>query len=289
MFPTVHLGPFVFPTYTFLIDFGVVGTLAWLWFRAPAYGRTPNRWLDAGLAGTVGAFLGGRIAFAIANWGYFQSHFFEMFKLWEGGYAWIGAAVGGLLGLAIYGRVKQEPLLPMLDELAMPVTLISALGWFGCVAAACAAGKDVPPGSVPFAVNWPDLYGVILPRWPTQLIGLGLSLLVFAFLLMQRNAKWPAGVGCALTLTLVAVIMFGVSFVRGDDMPLLASWRLDTVTNALAIGLGLIATVAAWALEPAKAKEKALALAPAQEPQPNPQAATSDTPPPSGEADPETL
>jgi len=254
MFPTIHLGPLVFSTYTVLIDIGTIGALVWLWFRAPAHNRSASRWLDAGLVAAVGAFLGGRVAFAVANWGYFQNHFFEIFKLWDGGYAWLGAAVGGLLALAIYGRVRSEPLLPLLDELALPLTLVSALGWFGCVAAACASGKDVPPGAVPFAVNWPDLYGVILPRWPTQLIGLGLSLVAFAILFSQRNSRWPVGVRCAISLTLIALITFVVSLVRGDDMPLIGTWRLDTVTDAIAIGLGLLATVAAWALEPPKPK-----------------------------------
>lgn len=254
MFPTLNLGPLVLSTYTVLLDLGILGCLVWLWQRAGAHDRPASRWLDAGLAATVGGLLGGRLAFAIANWGYFQFHVLEIFKLWEGGYAWLGAALGGLLGLAIYGRLRREPLLPLLDELALPVTLLSALGWFGCVAASCAAGKDVPPGTIPFAVNWPDLYGVILPRLPTQLTGILLSLVAFAILFPQRQAKWPGGLRAALALTLLALIAFLVSLMRGDDMPLVGAWRLDTVTNVVAFGLGLIGMVAAWALEPPKAK-----------------------------------
>jgi prolipoprotein diacylglyceryltransferase len=147
--------------------------------------------------------------------------------------------------------------------LALPVLGLSALGWVGCVAASCAAGKDVPPGSFPLLVNWPDLYGVILPRWPTQLMGIFFSLLAFGVLFAQRNAKWPGGLRGALALTLLALITFIVSLFRGDDMPLLASWRLDTVTDVIALGLGLIAMVAAWALEPSKPKA---VVAPAPEP-----------------------
>lgn len=254
MFPTLHLGPLVFFTYTVVVDLGIVGALAWLWWRAPAHGRQPGRWLDAGLAATAGGFLGGRIGFAAANWAYFQKHMLEILRLWDGGYAWIGAALGGVAGLAIYGRIRKEPLPPLLDELALPAALLSALAWFGCAAAACAAGKDVPPGTLPFAVNWPDLYGVILPRWPTQPIGLGLSLAAAGLLFGLRHAKWPAGVRFALALTLIAVITFLVSTVRGDDMPRLGAWRLDTAANAFMIGLGLIAAAAAWALEPAAIK-----------------------------------
>lgn len=258
MFPTLVIGPLTLYTYTVLVDIGTLGAILWLYRRAPAHGREPGRWLDAGLSAAAGAFLGGRAAFAAANWAYFQSHFFEIFKVWEGGYAWPGAVVGGAAGLFIYCRLRHEPMAVILDELALPILLISALGWLGCAAASCAAGKDVPPGTLPFAVNWPDLYGVVLPRWPTQLIGLGLSLLAAGYLFSQRAVaqRWPRGVRFALSLTLVAVIAFMVSTVRGDDMPVLNGWRVDALANAAMIVLGAIGLVLAWALEPG---QKALA------------------------------
>jgi len=253
MLPTLSLGPFTLYTYTVLIDIGVVGALAWLWMRASAHSREPARWLDAGLFAAAGAFVGGRLAFGFGNWAYFQNHFFEIFKLWEGGYAWPGAVFGGLIGLLIYCLPRREPLFPILDELAIPVTLLSALGWIGCAAAACASGKDVPPGALPFAVNWPDMYGVVLPRWPSQIIGLGLSLIAFGYLISQRERKWPAGFRFALSATLVAVTSFLVSTVRGDDMPLMGGWRLDSVANVAMVVLGVIALAALWAIEPGKA------------------------------------
>jgi phosphatidylglycerol---prolipoprotein diacylglyceryl transferase len=250
MLPTLTLGPIVLYTYTVLIDLGLVGALAWLYVRAPAHGRQPTRWLDAGLSAGAGAFLGGRVAFAAANWGYFQNHVFEIFKLWEGGYAWPGAVLGGMLGLFVYGYLRREPVPAILDELALPMLLIAALGWVGCAAASCAAGRSVEPDALPFAVNWPDLYGVVLPRWPTQLIGLALSLLAAAYLFTQRDRKWPGGFRFALALTLAAAIAFLVSTVRGDDMPLISGWRIDALANALMAVLGAIGLVATWALEP---------------------------------------
>lgn len=255
MFPTLSLGPITLSTYTVLIDLGLLATLAWLWFRAPAHEREPARWLDAGLFAAAGALLGGRLAFAFGNWAYFQNHIGEMFRLWEGGYAWPGAAVGGLIGLFVFGWFRREPIAPILDELALPALILSALGWLGCAAAGCAAGLDVPPGALPFAVNWPDLYGVVLPRWPSQIIGLGLSLIAFGYLFSQGNRRWPRGFRFALSLTLVAVVGLAVSLVRGDDMPLVGSWRLDAAANAVMTVLGLVALVAAWALEPGAAKQ----------------------------------
>ncbi len=255
MFPTLSLGPFTFSTYTVLIDIGLVGALTWLWVRASAHGREPARWLDAGLSGAAGAFVGGRLAFAFGNWAYFQNHIVEVFRLWEGGYAWPGAVAGGLIGLLIYCAARKESLTIIVDELALPALALAALGWIGCVAASCASGADVPPGTLPFAVNWPDLYGVVLPRWPSQIIGLGLTLAAFGYLFSQRDRHWPRGFHFAASITLIAASSFFVSLVRGDDMPLMGAWRLDVVTNAAMTLLGGIALVALWALEPGKEKE----------------------------------
>ncbi len=137
-------------------------------------------------------------------------------------------------------------------QLALPLPLLFALGWLGCAAAACAAGKDAPPGALPFAVNWPDLYGVVLPRWPTQLIGLGLNLIAFGYLFSQRDRRWPRGARFALALILVALSSFLVSAVRGDEMPLVAGQRLDVVAAAAMVVLGGLGLATAWALAPPK-------------------------------------
>lgn len=258
MFPTLSFGPITLSTYTVLIDLGLLGTLAWLWFRAPAHGRESARWLDAGLFAAAGALLGGRLAFAFGNWAYFQNHVGEMFKLWEGGYAWPGAALGGLAGLFWFGWFRHEPITPILDELALPALILSALGWIGCVAAGCASGIIVQPGVLPFAIRWEDSYHVEALRWPSQFIGLGLSLIAFGYLFSQRSRSWPRGFRFALALTLIAVVGLAVSFVRGDDMPLVGSWRLDVAANAAMTVLGLVGLVAAWALEPGAAKHAEL-------------------------------
>lgn len=247
MLPTISLGFIVLSTFTVLIDAGILGALAWLWWRAPRHGRASSRWLDAGLFAIAGGLLGGRLSFALGNWAYFQNHLVEVFRLWEGGYALPGALGGTLLGVLAYCLPRREPLLPLLDELAAPALALSALGWAGCAAANCAAGLDVPPGSVPFAVNLPDLYGVVLPRLPTQFTGIALSLLALGYLASQQDKRWRAGVRYAVSMTLVSGIAFVITFMRGDDVPPVGSWRLDTISNGAMLIIAVVALVGLWA------------------------------------------
>ena len=154
--------------------------------------RESSRWLDAGISAVAGAIIGGRFAL-LRNWAYFQNHLLEMFRFWEGGYEWFGAALGGVVALALYCFFRQESFVVILEELALPSLCLFALHWIGCAANACAAGLAVPPGTLPFAMNLPDLYGVTLPRWPAQYIGFALTLIAIGYLISQRNKNFPNG------------------------------------------------------------------------------------------------
>ena len=245
MFPILaRLGPFIVYTYTVLIDLGIAAGLGWLYVRAPE-GKSA-RWLDAGIAATLGGFVGARLVYAAANLGYYLGHLGEILRIWEGGLAWPGAALGGLAGLwlAARGLRTREPLMPIVDALALPVALLNILGWGGCLAGSCAYGYEVTPGQLPawLALSAPDIYGLTVPRFPTQAIGVLASLVALGVVWAMRDRRWPAGAHGAFAVSFVALIAFSLSFTRGDPMPLFDGYRLDVIGN----GLMLAISGAAW-------------------------------------------
>jgi len=245
VFPILaRLGPFIVYTYTVLIDLGIAAGLGWLYLRAPK-GKSA-RWLDAGIAATLGGFVGARLVYAAANLGYYLGHLGEILRIWEGGLAWPGAALGGIAGLwlAARGLRTREPLMPIVDALALPVALLNILGWGGCLAGSCAYGYEVTPGQLPawLALNAPDIYGLTVPRFPTQVIGIFASLIALGVVWAMRDRRWPAGAHGAFAVSFVALIAFSLSFTRGDPMPLFDGYRLDVIGN----GLMLAISGAAW-------------------------------------------
>jgi phosphatidylglycerol:prolipoprotein diacylglycerol transferase len=246
MFPKIELfsGWITLYTYSLLVNLGVAIGLAWLYVRAPAEKR--SRWLDAGIAATVGGLIGARLLYVIVNGAYYGANLAEALMIWRGGLAWPGAAVGGLAALWFYTRRTREPLLPIIDALALPLAILGLLTWSGCLAAGCAYGVEVAPGQLPAGLvsTAPDLYGLSVPRWPTQAAGIGWSLIVIALVFSMRDRRWPAGAHGCYALSLIALGAFALSFTRGDPLPLLGSYRLDTVGNALV----LVAATLAWSL-----------------------------------------
>jgi phosphatidylglycerol:prolipoprotein diacylglycerol transferase len=244
MFPILaQLGPVTVYTFSALVNLGVAAGLAWLYWRAPAQHKTA--WLDLGLAATAGGLAGARLTYVAVNAGYYANHPLEAFLIWQGGLAWPGAALGALLGAAWLARRRGLALGPLLDALALPLALLSALTWGGCLAAGCAYGAEVAPGELPawLVSNAPDLYGRVAPRWPTQAAGIGWSLVLLAAVNANRRRSWPAGALGLYALSLVALGAFLISFVRGDPTPLVAGFRLDVVGSAVC----LVAASLVWA------------------------------------------
>jgi phosphatidylglycerol:prolipoprotein diacylglycerol transferase len=241
----LQIGPITISTYTALIALGAAVGLAVLYWRAPA-GKNA-RWMDAGLAAMVGGLIGARLVYVAASADYYLPHLEEVVQVWQGGLAWPGAPLGALAAVWIYSRRTGEALGPILDALAVPIVLLSALAWGGCLAAGCAYGYEVAPGQ---AQAWltsfaPDLFGLVAPRFATQALGIALSLAALAAVAIpQRGRKWAAGAYGLYALSLAALIMFGLSFTRGDPAPLVRGYRLDTVGSAIV----LLAATGLWLL-----------------------------------------
>ena len=240
-----QIGPITLYTYTVLIDAGLVVALAALYLQAPT-GKA-WRWLDLGLAATVGAFIGARLLYVSINADYYLPHIDEVVQVWQGGLSWLGAPAGALLGAWLYARGRREPLAPVIDALAMPFGLLSLLAWSGCLAAGCAYGFQVTPGQWPawFVSQAPDIFGLVMPRFPTQALGIawsGLALLAIWATRHGPGMRWPAGALGAYALSLAALGVFLLSFTRGDPAPLMGGYRIDIVGSALV----LVAATGAW-------------------------------------------
>jgi phosphatidylglycerol:prolipoprotein diacylglycerol transferase len=273
MFPVIfRLGPFALNTYTLLVDIGIAVALFALYRAAPEGKR--QTWLDAGIAATVGGFIGARLMYAMVNGDYYLAHIVEIFEVWRGGLAWPGAVLGGWLGAALYCSNKREPLPPIIDALALPIGLMGLLEWGGCLAASCAYGYEVKPGEIPqwMVMNAPDLYGLVMPRWPTQAAGVAWGLFTLAVVWETGRRRWPAGARGVYALSLTALGAFALAFTRGDPIPFVSGLRLDLVAS----GLILLITTLMWAALVSRKPNLQSPTSNLQPPTSNPQPPTSN-------------
>jgi phosphatidylglycerol:prolipoprotein diacylglycerol transferase len=224
MYPILtRLGPFFVYSYTAVFATGFL--FSWAITLGQSRQKSLSGWRDAALLTLLLGWLGARLSFVWLNWPYFAERPSELFQLWQGGLTAFGGLVGGLLGLGLWCWWRKRPFLSYAALFSPAFLLLIVTGWAACWVEGCAYGAVTTLG--PLAADLPDHFGVFAVRYQTQLLGIGLNLLALVFVLLWQK-RWGNGRLLAITLLLASLIHFGLTFLRGDAVPILASWRLDS-------------------------------------------------------------
>lgn len=161
-----------------------------------------------------------------------------------------GGVLGGGMALWLLTRRSREGFLGYADSLAACLPLAQALGRQGCFAAGCCWGR---PTEAWWGVVFthPDTASGLpgVPLIPTQLLESGLSLLLFAgILLMERlYRRRRQGTTFLIYGFGYGAIRFVMDFLRGDPQ---RAW-LGLSTNQWAVILGFVLLgLAVWRLLP---------------------------------------
>lgn len=244
----LRLGPVALRWYgvcfalAFLVGYGIV---QWIYRREQQPERDLDRLLVYMLVGAVvGARLGHCLFYEPA---FYLRHPLEILKVWEGGLASHGGAVGILLALWIYSRARPgQPYLWLLDRIAVPAALGGFFIRLGNLFNSEILGT---PTEVPWAFVFVRVDA--LPRHPAQLYEALAYALIFAGLLMvyrRRGAQTPRGLLFGLFLLLVFGARVLIEFVKvrqaafGEALPL-SMGQLLSIPLILA---GLMLVVQAW-------------------------------------------
>jgi prolipoprotein diacylglyceryltransferase len=191
---------------------------------------TVSQIINALLLIGLGAILLGRAGYVLLHLDYFQEHTAEILSATAGpGYSEHAALVGALLGWALAQRLR----LPLdAGSLIVLASLVGMAASLGCIPNGCAYGREVfwTNGSAwPWALraDWPDIYQVNNPRLPTQLF-MAAGLLVLLIVVVSRRKRHGMGNGMlAAWLVWVALLDFGIQFLRADDMLVLGALRVQ--------------------------------------------------------------
>lgn len=233
-----RVGPFLIYGYTVALAGSVVLGLALTQVmvrRVPRFAGLTG-WVDGVLATLVGALLGGRAIFVAAEWAYFAERPSLIWRLGQGGYGYHGALLGGIIGLWLWTVVGKRPFAAYANLLAPAFALVNLGGWAGCWLHGCAYGRETR-----YTGQWwhdwlagdlPDNFGLFALRYQTQLLG-ALAAMLALIVILYTIRRQRGGAAFWLALGSVTVAHLLVSLLRGDPMPQIAGWRLDTWINAL--------------------------------------------------------
>lgn len=148
---------------------------------------------------------------------YYLQNPLEILKVWEGGLASHGGAIGIIIALWLYSRRFKMKVLWILDRIAIPTALAAFFIRMGNLMNSEIFGI---PTSLPWGFRFINAYDPALaadPRHPTQIYEGLAYLLIFAFLMYQYYRKRKDrsnGYFVAMFLILVFAARFFIEFIK---------------------------------------------------------------------------
>lgn len=233
MFPVIfQIGPVTVYAYGLMLAIAVMVCAFFLTRDAKQVGMAPMLVHDSIFWLVVSGILGARFFYILINFSYFQSHWIDVVKIYEGGLSWQGGLMGAMLASGFFIKKHQLPVAQTLDLYAPYIALGQAIGRLGCFLNGCCYGRAVSWG-IYFPVHNDHLH-------PTQLYStLGL-LLIFVLLKKYQTRAMGTGKVFVAYLLLAPSWRFGVEFFRADHEALLLGL---SVYQWVCIGLASLAIV----------------------------------------------
>lgn len=159
------------------------------------------------LSTVIGARLGHCLFYAPE---YYLSDPIEILKVWEGGLASHGAAIGILIGLFLFVNKRKNEFSYMwiLDRIAIVIALAGSFIRLGNLFNSEILGK---PADIPWSISFPAIND-LTPRHPTQIYESVSYLIIFLILFFTYNKK-RENVRPGLVFGLFLILVFGARFI----------------------------------------------------------------------------
>ena len=222
-----HIGPLSIRWYGFLFALAFVAgyfIMGWIYNQE---GRKKSEVEQLAVYMIFGTVIGARLGHCLFyNPGFYLSNPVDILKVWEGGLASHGAAVGIIIALYLYAKKKKDiSLLWILDRVVIVVALGGSFIRLGNLFNSEIIGKTAE-------VPWAFIFTAVdeLPRHPAQLyesIAYFLIFLVLLFIYTKNKKDLSNGLLFGLFLVLVFTFRFFVEFAKENQSSFEAGMALN--------------------------------------------------------------
>ncbi len=210
----VEIGGFKLQTYSLLMAIAALFGFAVALHEGNRRGMRSLDIADAALWAAIGGILGARLEYVLVNPEYFGEQPGGALQIWQGGFAYHGGLLGGVLVLILWTRLKRVPFWEVADALSLGFCLSVVIGWAACLFGGCVYGRM---GFGPLYFTWYDIFGVTASRFAVQPLGIALTLVLFGVLFLFRDRMPFPGATFVSFVLVSGLFHFGLSFGRGDE------------------------------------------------------------------------
>ncbi len=253
MRPSIDLILFEMPLYTALVGLGALAGLFVAYLDLRSRSRRLSRaslFLDTALVALAAGWIGARAYHVVMRWDYYQTRPGDIAPLRglldgtaPGGLGMRGAFLFGLLAVAVYAKVRGLSFWHLADAGALGLAAGQAIGWIGALAQGANYGVF---SDSRIAIELPDLYGLVAPRFPLQHVEILLYAVVFVGLVLLAAQSRPPGTLFFVYLVAVGLSNAALGFQRGDETAYWGGLRVDQWVDSIFVTLGLAGWAGRW-------------------------------------------
>jgi len=200
-------------------------------------GIAQEKIVDLALLTSVCAIIGARLVHVLNDWDFYASHLADIPKFWQGGLAFHGVLLGGLLAVWAYARKHKLPFLTLADVVFPALALGQVIGrWGNWFNQELYGGPTSVAWAIPIdaahRVAGYEAFTRFHPLFLYEALG---NLLIFGLLLWlwHRPQRRPGDVAIAYLL-LSPALRFGLDFLRLDQ-PMIGPLTNAQVFSALLV------------------------------------------------------
>lgn len=193
--------------------------------QAPKHGIKSDDVVDTLLWIIIVAFVGARLYYVIFSWDQFSNNLLGVFQVRDGGLAFYGGLIGGIITVVISAKLKKINVIHFIDFLAVYVPLGQAIGRWGNFINQEAFGSntDLPWGmfseqTYNYLSKFGTDYAPMSPVHPTFLYESIANLIIFGILFKVRAKSKETGKTFAWYLILYGLTRFIVEGLRTDSL-----------------------------------------------------------------------
>ena len=223
-----HLGPMSVRWYGLLFASGLlIGYYIGEWMLKSE--KVPQKWIESLffyiiIATVVGARLGHVFFY---GWDYYSQHPAEIIKVWHGGLASHGGAIGIIIALYIHSRVvTRRSVVWALDRIVVPTALVGTFIRTGNLMNSEIYGVET---SLPWGFIF-ERNGETVAKHPTQIyeaLAYVLSFLLLMFLYKKTKSKDKPGLLLGAFFILIFASRFFIEFIKEDQEAFEATMQLN--------------------------------------------------------------
>ncbi len=165
----------------------------------------------------IGTVVGARLGHVFFyGWSYYSTHLIDIFKIWEGGLASHGGAIGIIIAIWLFSKYSlKKPFIWMLDRIVIPVSLSGAFIRLGNLMNSEIFGVQT---DVPWAFVFKNIDNI--PRHPSQLYEALMCVVILALLLYmfyKTNSKNKPGMLFGTFMIILWSFRFFVEFLKENQ------------------------------------------------------------------------